>query len=92
MPYLAVDKDVARVKTFTLAMLQVLSLQSNFTYFMHMRAKAICDFQISYRPRTAVIYARRGQWINKVNTINNINRDQRSAIRDHTYALHTRVG
>ena len=52
---------------------------------MHMRAKAICNFQISYRPHTAVIYARRGQWINKINTINNINRDQRSAIRDHMH-------
>ena len=27
---------------------------------MHMRAKAICNFQISYRPRTAVIYGRCG--------------------------------
>ena len=25
---------------------------------MHMRATAICNFQISYRPRTAVIYGR----------------------------------
>ena len=41
-------------------MLQVLSQQSNVTYFMRLRAKAVCNFQTSYRPRTAVIYGRCG--------------------------------
>ena len=33
---------------------------------MHMRAKSICGFQISYRPRTAVIYGRCGCSLDEV--------------------------
>ena len=39
------EQDVARVNRFTVAMSQVLSQQSSFTYFMHMRAKSICNFE-----------------------------------------------
>ena len=55
--YEAADQDAARGVQTTLAMLQVLSQQSNCAYFMHMRAEAIvCHVQISSRARNMYLY------------------------------------